>query len=141
MAFLFCNAVLSISSGTAFCQGSDHQPSTLNPQPLLAALPSPDPAHFTNWLVSAAAALSLAALGKSFLRKTPLETQFLTRKEFTEFRDKLDQDLAAISSKIDRSFDLLSHHLDSLNQRMDEVRSLVDRADERTKTTRPISRP
>jgi hypothetical protein len=100
---------------------------------LLAQLSVPDPAHFTNWLLSAAAALSIAALGKQFIRKTPLEAQFLTRKEFTEFRDKLDQDLSAISAKIDRSHDLLAHRLDGLSVRFDEVRSLVDRVDERTK--------
>lgn len=100
-----------------------------------AQLPAPDPAHFTNWLVSAAAALSIAALGKQFVRKTPLETQFLTRKEFAEFREKLDLDLGAISLKIDRSHDLLSHRLDVLSTRIDEVRSLVDRVDERTKVS------
>lgn len=99
----------------------------------LAQLPAPDPAHFTNWLMSATAALSIVALGKQFVRKTPLETQFLTRKEFAEFREKLDQDLNGISGKIDRSHDLLSHRLDVLSVRMDEVRSLVDRVDERTK--------
>jgi len=96
-------------------------------------LPAPDPAHFTNWLVSATAALSIMALGKQFVRKTPLEAQFLTRKEFADFREKLDQDLNGISGKIDRSHDLLSHRLDVLSVRMDEVRSLVDRVDERTK--------
>ena len=102
----------------------------------MGQLPAPDPAHFTNWLVSAAAALSLAALGKQFIRKTPLETQFLTRKEFTEFREKLDLDLGGISGKIDRSHDVLSHRLDVLGARLDEVRSLVDRVDERTRGKR-----
>jgi len=102
-------------------------------EPLLSQLPAPDPAHFTNWLVSATAALSIMALGKQFVRKTPLEAQFLTRKEFADFREKLDQDLNGISGKIDRSHDLLSHRLDVLSVRMDEVRSLVDRVDERTK--------
>ena len=87
--------------------------------------------------MSAAAALSLAALGKQFVRKMPLETQFLTRKEFTDFTLKLDQDLAAISAKIDRSHDLLSHRLDILGVRLDEVRSLVARVDERTKLNCP----
>jgi len=109
------------------------QLSTLNHQPSLSQLPAPDPAHFTNWLVSATAALSLVALGKQFVRKTPLEAQFLTRKEFAEFREKLELDLNANSVKIDRSYDLLSHRLDVLSVRLDEVRSLVDRVDERTK--------
>jgi hypothetical protein len=100
---------------------------------VVAQLSVPDPAHFTNWLLSAAAALSIAALGKQFIRKTPLEAQFLTRREFAEFRDKLDQDLSAISAKIDRSHDLLAHRLDGLSARFDEVRSLVDRVDERTR--------
>ena len=100
---------------------------------LLSQLPAPDPVHFTNWLASAAAVLSIVALGKQFVRKTPLEAQFLTRKEFTEFREKLDLDLSAIGGKIDRCHDLLSHRLDVLSLRLDEVRSLVDRVDERTK--------
>ena len=113
----------------------------------LAQLPAPDPSHFTHWLVSATAALSLAALGKQFLRKTPLEAEFLTKKEFGEFKTKLDQDFAAVHTKIDRCFELLSSRLAELNQaaenrtailheRINEVRSLVDRVDERTKAKR-----
>ena len=118
---------------------------------LLAQLPAPDPSHFTHWLVSATAALSLAALGKQFLRKTPLEAEFLTKKEFADFKNKLDQDFAAVHTKIDRCFDLLSSRLAELNQaaenrnavlheRINEVRSLVDRVDERTKATRTGTR-
>jgi len=99
----------------------------------LAQLPVPDATHFGTWLMSATAVLSIAALGKQFVRKTPLEAQFLTRKDFAEFREKLDLDLSAIGGKIDRSHDLLSHRLDVLSLRLDEVRSLVDRVDERTK--------
>src|SRR6185436_8768059 len=56
----------------------------------LAQLPVPDATHFGTWLMSATAVLSIAALGKQFVRKTPLEAQFLTRKDFAEFREKLD---------------------------------------------------
>ena len=86
--------------------------------------------------MSAAAALSIAALGKQFLRKRPLEAEFLTRKDFGDFREKLDLDLGAISGKIDRCHDGLTHRMDILGARIDEVRSLVDRVDERTKRAR-----
>ena len=132
IAGLICLAAVLLCLG--FGQGClGTQPSTLNSQPFLAQLPSPDPAHFANWLACAAAALSIVALGKQFVRKIPLEAQFLSRKEFAEFREKLEQDLNAIIGKIDRSHDLLSHRMDVLSVRIDEVRSLVDRVDERTK--------
>ena len=76
-----------------------------------------------------------------------MEAEFLTKKEFGEFKTKLDQDFAAVHTKIDRCFELLSSRLAELNQaaenrtailheRINEVRSLVDRVDERTKAKR-----
>ncbi len=100
----------------AFCA------SALNPDQALGA-----------WLLSATAALSLATLVKQLGRKTPLEAEFLSRKEFGEFKVKVEQEFTALRDRMDDSFRALSDKLDGINNRLHEVRSLVDRVDERTK--------
>lgn len=109
-------------------------------------IPSPTPDQFRDWLLSAVAALAVAGLIRQFIRKPPIEAEFLNRREFADFKAKLDKDFDAIWGKIDRSFELLNHRLDEMKQddqqrtadldaRINEVRSLVDRVDERTKAT------
>ena len=111
---------------------------------MLMQIPSPTPDQFRDWILSAVAALSVAGLVRQFIRKPPLEAEFLNRREFADFKAKLDKDFDATWSKIDRSFDLLNRRLEEMNQnderrtaaldaRINEVRSLVDRVDERTK--------
>jgi len=110
----------------------------------LAQLPAPDPSQFRDWLLSAAAALSLAWLAKQFIRKPPIEAEFLTRQEFTLFKDKLERDFDATWGKLDRSFETLSRKLEELesaeerralilHDRIYELRGFVDRLDERTR--------
>lgn len=87
-----------------------------------------------SWLVSATAALSIAALLKQFARKTPLEAEFLSRKEFNDFKTKVDQEFASLRDRIDNSFRSLADKLDAINNRLHDVRASVDRLDERTQT-------
>jgi hypothetical protein len=95
----------------------------------LAQLSTPNASTFGTWLACAIAALSILALGKQFMRKTPLEAQFLTKREFQEFKDK---DFADLRNRIEHSHESLSNKLDSINARLSEVGSLVARLDERT---------
>ena len=98
--------------------------------PFLAEVPAPAGNALGSWLISATAALSILALGKQFMRKTPLEAEFLTKREFQDFKDK---DFADLRNRIEHSHESLSNKLDSINTRLSEVGSLVARLDERTK--------
>jgi hypothetical protein len=98
--------------------------------PGLAQLPAAEPSQIGAWLVSASAVLSAAALARQFRRKTPIEAEFLTRKEFQDFKDK---EFADLRNRVDQSFRSLSDKLDGINERLHDVRSLVDRLDERSK--------
>ena len=134
-----CGASAGSFIGTT-AQRSNHQSTPT----MLMQIPSPTPDQFRDWILSAVAALSVAGLIRQFIRKPPLEAEFLNRREFADFKAKLDKDFDATWSRIDRSFDLLNRRLDEMNQnderrtatldaRINEVRSLVDRVDERTK--------
>jgi hypothetical protein len=96
----------------------------------LAELPPPSPSSFGHWLISAFAALSVVVLAKQLGRKTPLEAEFLSRREFQEFKDK---DFAELRHRVDNSFQSLSDKLDGINNRLHELRASVERMDERTK--------
>ena len=111
-------------------------PPVENPSAFLAEIPAPSPNALESWLISAAAVLSLFALGKQLMRKTPIEAEFLTKKEFNEFRDKVDTSFNSLRDRIDNSHQTLSTKLDTLNDRIADVRSSVDRVDERTRKTR-----
>jgi oligoendopeptidase F len=88
------------------------------------------PASLGSWLLSAAAALSIMALGKQFMRKTPLEAEFLTKREFQDFKDK---DFAEFRQRVDQSFHDVSEQLKAMNNRLSDIGALVARLDERTK--------
>lgn len=97
---------------------------------LLADMAAPEATQFHQWLLSAFAVLSIAALVKQFARKPSIEAEFLTKAEFANFKDK---DFADLRNRVDHSYQALANKLDSINDRLHEVRSLVDRLDERTK--------
>jgi hypothetical protein len=117
--------VISVAGDSAF-------PSAFSIQPLafFADVPAPTAGALGSWLVGAAAALSILALGKQFMRKTPIEAEFLTKREFQDFKDK---DFADLRNRIDHSHESLSNKLDAINTRLSDVGSLVARLDERTK--------
>jgi len=102
----------------------------INLIPMLAEVAAPTANGFGSWLISATAALSILALGKQFMRKTPIEAEFLTKREFQDFKDK---EFADLRNRIDHSHELLSNKLDGINTRLSDVGSLVARLDERTK--------
>ena len=104
--------------------------SSVESSAFLAELPAPSPSAFGQWLLSAVAALSIVAVGKQFMRKTPIEAEFLTKREFQDFKDK---EFADLRNRIDHSHELLSNKLDGINTRLSDVGSLVARLDERTK--------
>ena len=108
----------------------------MNLIPIVADLPAPSAGGFGQWLISAVAALSIVALAKQFMRKMPIEAEFLTKKEFNEFRDKVDTNFTSLRDRIDNSHQTLSNKLDTLNDRIADVRSSVDRVDERTRHPR-----
>ena len=64
--------------------------------PLLAQLPAAGADQFRDWLVSAAAVLAVGALIRQFVRKPPLEAEFLSKKEFGEAQRKLERDLDSV---------------------------------------------
>ena len=104
--------------------------------PILAEAAAPSASALGSWLLSAAGALSIVALAKQFMRKTPIEAEFLTKKEFNEFRDKVDTNFNSLRDRIDHSHQTLSNKLDTMNDRIADVRSSVDRVDDRTKHPR-----
>ena len=105
--------------------------------PAFAQLATPSANNFAQWLLSAVAALSIVALAKQFMRKTPIEAEFLTKKEFNEFRDKVDTNFNSLRDRIDHSHGALAAKLDNINTRLGDVNSLVARLDERTKNFPP----
>src|SRR5688572_13595853 len=127
---------LGSSETSAFSLGGR----ALAPLAFLAELPAPTATAFGQWLISAVAALSILALGKQFVRKTPLEAEFLTKREFQEFKDK---DFASLRNRIEYSHESLANKLDAINHRLSDVASLVARLDERTKlhSVHPASTP
>jgi len=69
----------------------------------LAEVAAPTANALGSWLISATAALSILALGKQLTRKTPLEAEFLNKKEFSEFRDKVETNFNSLRDRIDNS--------------------------------------
>jgi hypothetical protein len=99
---------------------------------ILAEAAAPGASALGSWLISATAALSIVALGRQFIRKTPLEAEFLTKKEFNEFRDKVEGNFNSLRDRIDHSHEALANKLDGITTRLHDVSSLVARLDERT---------
>lgn len=106
---------------------------------MLAEVAAPSANALGSWLISATAALSIVALGRQFIRKTPIEAEFLTKKEFNEFRDKVETNFNSVRDRIDHSHETLANKLDSINDRLHDVTSLVARLDERTKLSQTNS--
>ena len=131
-SLLLCASAFSLASfpSRPSVEQSGTSAFSLHSSAFLSELPAPTASALGSWLISAAAALSLFALGKQFMRKTPIEAEFLTKREFQDFKDK---DFADLRNRIEHSHESLSNKLDSINSRLSEVGSLVARLDERTK--------
>jgi hypothetical protein len=81
---------------------------TLATMPVLAA------GELERFLVAAAAALSLAALVKKvFVRKLPIEAEFVNQSEFGAFRHAVKMDMESLRDRLDSRFDreLINVHI------------------------------
>ena len=101
------------------------------------------------WLLCALAVGTIVAIGvKLFIRKTPLEAEFVTKEEFRIFRAAVERDLGGLRDRIDSRHLGIIEALDklradlladaerraiSIHKRLNEAESTLARVDERTK--------
>jgi hypothetical protein len=116
---------------------------------MLAQLPTPPIGAVESWLLSAAAVLSMVVLAKKlFVRRPPIEAEFVSKVEFRLFRDSVENDLDGLRDKIDARFLSLGEKIEemkselltagerrgsSLHRRINELEAGLARVDERTK--------
>ena len=112
-------------------------------------IPSPPNGAIESWLISAAAVVSLVVLGmKLFVRKPPIEAEFVSKAEFRLFRESVERELNGLRDKIDARFLNLGEKIEdmkselliagerrgsSLHRRINELEAGLARVDERTK--------
>jgi hypothetical protein len=117
---------------------------------MLSQLPSIQPGELEAWLVPAAAVMSIALLARQlFMRRAPIEAEFLSKAEFEPFRSGVERDLDSLRDRLDARFlslgekiELLKIELlkdgerraESLHHRINELESGLARVDERTKS-------
>jgi chromosome segregation ATPase len=116
---------------------------------MLAQIPTPAHGAIESWLITAAAIASLVLLGKKlFIRKPPLEAEFVSKAEFRAFRENVQHELDGLRDKIDARFLNLTEKIEemkgellaagerrgnSIHRRISDLESGVARLDERTK--------
>ncbi len=112
-------------------------------------IPTPPPGSIESWLISAAAIVSIALLAKKlFIRRPPIEAEFVTKSEFRIFRESVERELNGLRDKIDARFLSLGEKIEemksellsagerrgnSIHRRINELESGLARVDERTK--------
>lgn len=115
---------------------------------MLAQIPTAPPGSVESWLVAAAAVASLILLGKKlFVRKPPLEVEFVSKAEFRTFRETVERDLNGLRDRIDARFLTLTEKIDemksellsagqrgagSIHRRISDLEAGLARVDERT---------
>lgn len=118
--------------------------------PVFSQLPAPAPGQLESWLISAAAAGTLALLARKLFRKgQPGDAEFVTKAEFRLFRDSVERDLTGLRDRIDSRFLMLTEKIEemksalltagerrgeSIHARLNELESGLARVDERTRT-------
>ena len=116
---------------------------------MLSQLPSPPVGAIESWLISAAAVVAMIALGKKlFVRKPPIEAEFVSKAEFRLFRESVERELNGLREKIDARFLCLGEKIEemkselltagerrgsSLHRRINELEAGLARVDERTR--------
>jgi len=116
---------------------------------MFAQLPTPPAGAIETWLLCAAAVVSLIVLAmKLFVRKPPIEAEFVSKAEFRTFRESVERELNGLRDKIDARFLVLTEKMDemktellvagerrsgSIHRRINELESGLARVDERTK--------
>src|SRR5215475_6166102 len=92
---------------------------------MFAQIPTPPTGAIESWLISAAAVGSLILLGKKlFVRKPPIEAEFVSKAEFRMFRESVERELNGLREKIDARFF-------NLGEKMEEMKSELLSAGER----------
>ena len=115
---------------------------------MIAQFPTLPAGEVERWLLSAFVVGSLVALGvKLFVRRTPLEAEFVTKEEFRIFRAAVERDLGGLRDRIDSRHLGVIERLDqlkasllsdserreaSLHRRLSDMEAGLARVDERT---------
>jgi hypothetical protein len=123
---------------------------------MFAQIPTPPTGSIESWLISAAAVGSLILLGmKLFVRKPPIEAEFVSKVEFRAFRDGVEREVSGLRDKIDARFLNLGEKIDemkselliagerrdvSIHLRMNELEAGLARVDERTDSLKTLKR-
>jgi hypothetical protein len=112
-------------------------------------LPTPAAGSIEQWLLAAAAIGYIVLIGKKlFVRKPPIEVDFVMKTEFHQFKTDTAAQIQKIENKMDTTFLRLADKLEdvkteilthgerrgaSIHERLNEVESAVARIDERTR--------
>ncbi len=115
---------------------------------MISQIPTPPSGSIESWLISAAAVGSLILLGmKLFVRKPPIEAEFVTKVEFRAVREGVEREINGLRDKIDARFLNLGEKIDemkselliagerrdvSIHRRINELEAGLARVDERT---------
>ena len=92
---------------------------------MFGQIPTPPTGAIESWLISAAAVGSLILLGmKLFVRKPPIEAEFVSKAEFRAFRDGVEREINGLRDKIDA-------RVLNLGEKIDEMKSELLLAGER----------
>ncbi len=82
---------------------------------MFAQLPSPPLGAIESWLLSAAAVLSMVVLAKKlFVRRPPIEAEFVSKIEFRMFRESVERELDGLRDKIDARFLSLGEKIEEM---------------------------
>ena len=116
---------------------------------MFSQIPLPPAGAIESWLISAAAVIAMIALGKKlFVRRPPIEAEFVSKAEFRIFRESVERELNGLRDKIDARFLSLGEKMEemksellvagerragSIHRRINELESGLARVDERTK--------
>src|SRR5438128_1793515 len=116
---------------------------------MFSQLPTPAPGSIEAWLISAAAVIAMLALGKKlFVRKPPIEAEFVSKAEFRMFRESVEREMNGLREKIDARFLNLGEKMEemkselltagerrggSLHRRINDLEAGLARVDERTR--------
>ena len=124
-------------------------PLPCSPATVLLQLPVPANGAVETWLISAMAVASLVVMGrKLFVRKPPIEAEFVNKKEFQQANENVGRELTALRDRIDSRFLGLVEKMEqlkselisagerrgqSIHSRLNELESGLARVDERTR--------
>ena len=116
---------------------------------MFSQIPTPPAGAIESWLISAMAVVAMVVLVKNlFVRKPPIEAEFVTKSEFRIFRESVERELNGLRDKIDARFLSLGEKIEemkgellaagerrgsSIHRRINELESGLARVDERTR--------